>query len=147
MVNLCDLCAIEHSEQVSFSKFRASMFTDCRQKGLTSHKSVIGSASFLNPIFLPLCPRVFGTCARYRTVNCYLSAYIGSVSQSKMDQSMKTLTEQFDSEQSDADIIVDTKNMPQLPIIKSSYHPMVAKPLSGYESIMRRHAAACEAGR
>jgi hypothetical protein len=61
---------------------------------------------------------------------------------------MNALAEQFDSVHTDSDDeIAESKDLPNAPIVAPSYQPQVIKPLSGYESIMRRHAAACEAGR
>ena len=64
------------------------------------------------------------------------------------EQNMNTLTEQFDSVYADVeDEVIEKQSQPKASIVTPTYHPMEAKPLSGYESIMRKHAAACEAGR
>ncbi len=61
---------------------------------------------------------------------------------------MNTLTEQFDSVYADVDDEVKEKRrQSMMRIVAPTYPPMEAKQLSGYESIMRRYAAACEAGR
>ena len=61
---------------------------------------------------------------------------------------MNPLTEQFDSVYADVDDeIVETNSRPTAPIVAPSYRPTGQKPLHGYEAVMRKHAAACEAGR
>jgi len=61
---------------------------------------------------------------------------------------MSTLTDQFDSVYVDVDDeIIEKQGESKAQIVTPVYHPMEARPLSGYESIMRRYAAACEAGR
>jgi hypothetical protein len=61
---------------------------------------------------------------------------------------MNPLAEQFDSVYADVgDEIIKTNNLPTEPIVAPTYLPIETKPLSGYEAILRKHAAACEAGR
>lgn len=61
---------------------------------------------------------------------------------------MNPLIEQFDSVYADVDDeIVETNSQPTSFIVAPQYQPIEIKPLSGYESLMRKHAAACEAGR
>ena len=60
---------------------------------------------------------------------------------------MSELTEQFDSVYSDGNEEIAEKNsVPNMPVVAPTYRPII-KPLCGYEAIMRKHAAACEAGR
>jgi hypothetical protein len=61
---------------------------------------------------------------------------------------MNTLTEEFNSAYADVDDEVAEKaDQPKAPVAATSHHPMIVKPLSGYESIMRRHAASWALGK
>jgi hypothetical protein len=61
---------------------------------------------------------------------------------------MNTLTEEFNSVYADVDDdIAEKEDKPKALVVATAYQPLVVKPLRGYESIMRKHAAACEAGR
>jgi hypothetical protein len=65
---------------------------------------------------------------------------------------MDTLTEQFDSVYVDTDeeLTAETREAEASAIPAAAIPvpaPLAAKPLRGYEQIMRQHAAACEAGR
>jgi hypothetical protein len=60
---------------------------------------------------------------------------------------MNTLADEFDSIY-DEDDIVEVKEESNGPLVAAPvFAPLAAKMLNGYESTMRRYAAACEAGR
>jgi len=58
-----------------------------------------------------------------------------------------TMAEEFASVYLDDDDIVETKEQPVVVTAAPISAPMNAKPLYGYDTAMREHAAACEAGR
>jgi hypothetical protein len=61
---------------------------------------------------------------------------------------MNPLAEQFESLYVDLDDeIIEPDSRSTAPIVEPSSRPIDMKPLHGYEAIMRKHAAACEAGR
>ena len=61
---------------------------------------------------------------------------------------MNPLIEQLESVDVDVeDEIIDRNSRSAAPIVEPSYRPIDMKPLHGYDAIMRKHAAACEAGR
>ena len=61
---------------------------------------------------------------------------------------MNTFTNDPNSEYADDDgEITEKESQTDAIAVATAYHPLTVQPLSGYESIMRKHAAACEAGR
>ncbi len=58
-----------------------------------------------------------------------------------------TIAEEFASVYLDGDDMIETKLEPVLLTAAPLSEPMKAKPLHGYDTAMREHAAACEAGR
>jgi hypothetical protein len=58
-----------------------------------------------------------------------------------------TIAEEFASVYADDDDLVETKQEPAVLTAAPISEPMKARPLHGYDTAMREHAAACEAGR
>jgi len=74
------------------------------------------------------------------TMNTYTN--LGSA-----DMDTDTVAEEFASVYVDDDGLVETKQEPAVLTTAAISEPMKAKPLHGYDTAMREHAVACEAGR